>query len=84
MSAIPPAHQTLCYSATLEGAVREAAADYLKTPVRIEIGSVLKPAENVKLQTFEVANDKKLHLLEHLLRQEDGSFSCLRSHQARR
>jgi ATP-dependent RNA helicase RhlE len=74
VTAIPPVHQTLCYSATLEGAVREAAADYLKNPVRIEIGSVLKPAENVKLQTFEVSAERKLPLLEHLLRSEDGSF----------
>jgi ATP-dependent RNA helicase RhlE len=74
VAAIPPVHQTLCYSATLEGAVREVAGDYLKNPVRVEIGSVLKPAENVKLQTFEVSADRKLHLLEHLLRSEDGSF----------
>ena len=74
VAAIPPVHQTLCYSATLEGAVREVAGDYLKNPVRVEIGSVLKPAENVKLQTFEVSSDRKLHLLEHLLRSEDGSF----------
>jgi ATP-dependent RNA helicase RhlE len=74
VSAIPTVHQTLCYSATLEGAVREVAGDYLKNPVRIEIGSVLKPAENVKLQTFEVTADRKLPLLEHLLRSEAGSF----------
>ena len=74
VAAIPAVHQTLCYSATLEGAVREVAGDYLKNPVRVEIGSVLKPAENVKLQTFEVSSDRKLHLLEHLLRSEDGSF----------
>ena len=30
VAAIPPVHQTLCYSATLEGAVREVAGDYLK------------------------------------------------------
>ena len=74
VSAIPVNHQTLCYSATLEGAVREVASGYLKDPARIEIGSVLKPAENVRLQTFEVSQDRKLTLLEHLLRSEDGSF----------
>ena len=74
VAAIPAVHQTLCYSATLEGAVREVAGDYLKNPVRVEIGSVLKPAENVKLQTFEVTADRKLPLLEHLLRSEAGSF----------
>ena len=71
---LPAVRQTLCYSATLEGAVREVAHKYLKNPVRIEIGSVLKPAENVELRTFEVEADKKQELLEHLLGAETGSF----------
>ncbi len=71
---LPATRQTLCYSATLEGAVKEVARKYLNNPVRIEIGSVLKPAENVELRTFEVEPDKKQELLEHLLDQEQGSF----------
>ena len=71
---LPAARQTLCFSATLEGAVRDVAQRYLKNPVRIEIGSVLKPSENVELRTFEVAQDKKHDLLEHLLGTEQGSF----------
>jgi ATP-dependent RNA helicase RhlE len=71
---LPEKRQTLCYSATLEGAVKEVARKYLTNPVRIEIGSVLKPAENVELRTFEVEPDKKQELLEHLLDQEQGSF----------
>ncbi|MGO9324960.1 MAG: DEAD/DEAH box helicase [Terracidiphilus sp.] len=71
---LPRVRQTLCYSATLEGAVRDVARKYLNNPVRIEIGSVLKPAENVELRTFEVDSDKKQELLEHLLDAEQGSF----------
>lgn len=71
---IPENRQTLCYSATLEGAVKQVAAKYLKSPVRIEIGSVLKPAENVELRTFEVEQSDKLELLQHLLDAEEGSF----------
>jgi ATP-dependent RNA helicase RhlE len=71
---VPATRQTLCYSATLEGAVKEVARKYLNNPVRIEIGSVLKPAENVELRTFEVDSDKKQELLEHLLGSEEGSF----------
>jgi len=74
VAALPAQHQTLCYSATLESPVTEVVRDYLRNPVRIELGSVLKPAENVRLQTFEVTADKKLPLLEHLLRSEKGSF----------
>jgi ATP-dependent RNA helicase RhlE len=73
-SMLPKERQTLCYSATLEGAVKDVARNYLKNPARIEIGSVLKPAENVELRTFEVDQDKKQELLEHLLGAEQGSF----------
>jgi ATP-dependent RNA helicase RhlE len=73
-TALPPVRQTLCYSATLEGTVKEVARKYLNNPARIEIGSVLKPAENVELRTFEVEPDKKQELLEHLLGAEQGSF----------
>jgi ATP-dependent RNA helicase RhlE len=71
---LPTQRQTLCYSATLEGAVREVAQRYLKNPVRIEIGTLSKPAENVELRTFEVSKDKKQELLEHLLGNEAGTF----------
>jgi ATP-dependent RNA helicase RhlE len=71
---LPPVRQTLCYSATLETSVKDVARKYLNNPVRVEIGSVLKPADNVELRTFEVEADKKQELLEHLL----GAFwsSC--------
>jgi ATP-dependent RNA helicase RhlE len=71
---LPPIRQTLCYSATLEGSVKEVARKYLNNPARIEIGSILKPAENVELRSFEVEPDKKQELLEHLLGAEQGSF----------
>jgi len=71
---LPQKRQTLCYSATLEGAVRDVAKRYLTNPVRIEIGNVSKPAENVELRTFEVDQNKKQELLEHLLGAEKGSF----------
>jgi ATP-dependent RNA helicase RhlE len=71
---LPAVRQTLCYSATLEASVKEVARKYLNSPVRVEIGSVLKPAENVELRTFEVEQDKKQELLEHLLGAEQGSF----------
>jgi ATP-dependent RNA helicase RhlE len=74
VAVLPQKRQTLCYSATLEGAVREVAQRYLHNPVRIEIGSVSKPAENVELRTFEVEQNKKQELLEHLLQREQGSF----------
>lgn len=71
---LPTQRQTLCYSATIEPPITKLLQKYMTNPVRIEIGSSLKPAENVRLQCFEVTTDKKLVLLEHLLRSEKGSF----------
>lgn len=71
---LPSERQTLCYSATLDAPIQEVARKYLKNPRRIEVGSVLKPAENVELRTFEVEPDRKQELLEHLLESEKGSF----------
>jgi ATP-dependent RNA helicase RhlE len=73
-AALPAVRQTMCYSATLSPQILEVVRNYLKDPVRIEIGSVLKPSENVELQTFEVPADKKHELLEHLLTRHEGSF----------
>jgi ATP-dependent RNA helicase RhlE len=74
VAALPAERQTMCYSATLSPQIREVVRDYLHDPARIEIGSVLKPCENVELQTFEVPTEKKHELLEHLLGQHAGSF----------
>ncbi len=74
VGALPAERQTLCYSATLSAQIKEVVREYVKNPARIEIGSVLKPAENVELQTFEVPTDKKHELLEHLLESNKGSF----------
>lgn len=73
-SVIAAQRQTLCYSATLEGKVKDVARHYLRNPVRVEIGSIMKPAENVELRAFSVEADKKQELLEHLLNAEKGSF----------
>jgi ATP-dependent RNA helicase RhlE len=71
---LPKDRQTLCYSATLDNQIKEVVRDYLKDPVRVEIGSVLKPSDTVVLQAFEVDADSKLELLTHLIKAEAGSF----------
>jgi ATP-dependent RNA helicase RhlE len=71
---LSPSRQTLCYSATLDTQMREVVRDYLRNPVRIDISTTLKPAENVSLQMFEVTAEKKHELLEHLLGKDEGSF----------
>jgi ATP-dependent RNA helicase RhlE len=72
VSVLPIRRQTLCYSATLEQSVAGLVNDYMCNPVRVALGSVLKPAESVQLQAFEVRPGEKLDLLRQLLYQEKG------------
>jgi ATP-dependent RNA helicase RhlE len=59
----------------MEAAVARLIKDYTRSPARIELGSVLRPSENVRLQAFEVSADTKYAALRHLLIKETGS--CL-------
>ncbi len=69
---LPKERQTMCFSATMEGAVEHLVNDYTRNPVRLAFGSTLKPSENVRLQAFEVASDGKHGTLRHLLIKESG------------
>src|SRR5467141_3730123 len=69
---LPKQRQTMCFSATLEASVVHLVNDYMKTPVRLAFGSVLKPSENVRVQAFEVSGDRKQAVLQSLLAKETG------------
>ena len=69
---LPKERQTLCFSATMEGAVTELVRNYTRNPVRLTFGSRLKPSENVRLQAFEVADGEKPEILHKLLDKESG------------
>ena len=71
-SVLPKERQTLCFSATMEGAVMQLVREYTRNPVRLAFGSTLKPSENVRLQAFEVAESGKAEMLCNLLDQETG------------
>lgn len=72
LSVLPVRRQTLCYSATMEQSVASLVHDYMRDPVRVALGSVLKPAESVQLQAFEVRPGGKIDVLRHLLYEEKG------------
>src|SRR6202142_3631937 len=72
LSVLPQKRQTLCYSATLEQSVAALVNDYMRNPVRVALGSVLKPAESVQLKAYEVRPGEKLDLLRKLLYSEKG------------
>jgi ATP-dependent RNA helicase RhlE len=69
---LPKQRQTMCFSATLEASVAGLVNDYTRDPVRIALGSTLKPAESVDLQAFEVSQTDKFDTLRQLLREEPG------------
>ncbi|HUX09105.1 MAG TPA: DEAD/DEAH box helicase [Terriglobia bacterium] len=72
VSVLPKERQTLCFSATLETSAARLVDNYMKNPVRLAFGSILKPSENVRVQALEVAHDRKQDALQHLLTQETG------------
>lgn len=72
VAALPTERQTLCFSATMDGAIAQLVKDYTRNPVRLSFGSTLKPSENVRLKAFEVADGEKPDLLFRLLDQESG------------
>ncbi len=74
LECIPPSRQTLFFSATLEKSVAHLIDSYLRNPVRLAIGTVTKPIEQVDLHLYEVEQDGKLALLVKLLHEERGSF----------
>jgi ATP-dependent RNA helicase RhlE len=72
VAVLPSERQTLCFSATMDGAIAQLVRDYTRNPVRLSFGSTLKPSENVRLQAFEVADGEKPDLLWKLLNEEHG------------
>jgi ATP-dependent RNA helicase RhlE len=74
VTAVPRTRQTMCYSATLDANIQEIVRDYVKNPIRIEIGTTSKPSDRVELRACTVMQDQKLGLLDQMLAEEQGSF----------
>jgi ATP-dependent RNA helicase RhlE len=74
MAALPADRQTLLFSATIEKSVKHLVETQVPKAIRIECGSTNKPVEQVDLHLYEVEQDRKLGLLNNMLREQDGSF----------
>ncbi len=74
MAAIPSDRQTLLFSATIETSVKHLVETHVRNAVRVAVGSTTRPIEKVDLHLYEVEPDRKLGLLESMLRQQEGSF----------
>jgi ATP-dependent RNA helicase RhlE len=72
LRSLPEDRQTLCFSATMEQSVASLVHEYMRNPVRVALGSVLKPAESVQLAAYEVRPDGKMDALRQLLYEETG------------
>ncbi len=72
VGALPKSRQTMCFSATLAAAVVPLVHDYMRNPVRLAFGSTIRHSENVRVQAFEVAADRKQEVLHRLLASEKG------------
>jgi ATP-dependent RNA helicase RhlE len=74
VQALPKDRQTMCYSATLDGNIREIVRDYVHKPVRVEIGTTSKPSDRVELRVYVVMQDQKLSQLNKMLEEELGTY----------
>lgn len=72
VTTLPKSRQTLCFSATMEQSVANLVNSYTRTPVRIALGSVLKPAASVDLRAYEVRPNQKMEMLRQLLYEQEG------------
>jgi ATP-dependent RNA helicase RhlE len=72
VSVLPKQRQTLCFSATMEGAIAKLVKEYMLNPVRLTFGSTTKPSESVRIQAIEVSGDRKQGVLQAILLKEKG------------
>jgi len=70
---LPAERQTLFFSATIESSVKQLVDSQVRNAVRVELGSISKPSEQVDLRYVEVEQDGKLAVLKSLLNDHEGS-----------
>jgi ATP-dependent RNA helicase RhlE len=72
LSILPSKRQTMCFSATMEPSVKHLVEECMIAPVRISLGSTLKPHQNVKMQAIKVSLGSKRTALQQILERETG------------
>ncbi|MGD9647236.1 MAG: DEAD/DEAH box helicase [Pirellulales bacterium] len=65
---LPVERQTLLFSATMPGEVRQLAEQILRKPVRIRVAPVRATTELIEQSVFMVERRQKVHLLVHQLK----------------
>ncbi|HXT60170.1 MAG TPA: helicase-related protein, partial [Pirellulales bacterium] len=65
---IPSNRQTLMFSATMPGEIRQLAAAWLRDPVTVQVAAVSAPAEKIEQSVYFVEQRNKPHLLADYLK----------------
>jgi ATP-dependent RNA helicase RhlE len=73
LRATPANRQTLFFSATFDSTASALVAKHMKNPDRVAIGSTTKPADTIEMHVYQVEHDRKLSLLQHLLKTHQGA-----------
>ncbi|MEJ1237545.1 DEAD/DEAH box helicase [Chryseolinea sp. T2] len=68
---LPTKRQTLLFSATMPGEIRDLANSILNNPVRVEVTPVSSTAETIQQELYFVPKDEKRKLLLHTLQTKD-------------
>jgi len=68
MALLPAGRQNLLFSATLDAEVRRLGATFMDDPATVEVSPPNRPAEAVRELLYPVDRERKLELLEHLVR----------------
>ncbi len=67
---LPKSKQTLFFSATMDGKIKQLASKLLKEPNEINL-AIAKPAEGINQMAFMVYDEFKIPLLEHYLTNQE-------------
>jgi superfamily II DNA/RNA helicase len=67
---LPANVQTLMFSATMPSKIRELAKEIQRNPEQINI-AISKPAENILQLAYNVFNDQKVQMVEHILKDKN-------------
>ena len=68
MAKLPPRRQNLLFSATMSRSVLDVIRDTLHDPVRVQIGEMAMPVDEVEQAVYPVVPEQKTDLLVHFLR----------------
>ncbi len=66
ISYLPKKHQTLMFSATMPGSIRQLAQKILNNPVEVSL-SMSKPAEGVDQKAYLIFEEQKVKVIKHIL-----------------